>query len=108
MVTVVEGDPKAPFSIATTLRCREGRHYFPWIAPLTLYQYLIMLNVKQGIKYHFFSLTRPEIEPQSRGLLANTLTTAQISYFVGLLYTWSIRIKHFFQQTLLIFLHGLH
>ena len=25
LVTVVEGDPKAPFSIATTKRCRGGR-----------------------------------------------------------------------------------
>ena len=31
--TVAEGDPKAPFSIATTLNC-WGRHYsFPWVAP---------------------------------------------------------------------------
>ena len=34
LATVVEGDQNAPFSVATTLRCR-GRHYsFPWIAPL--------------------------------------------------------------------------
>ena len=32
--TLVEGDQKAPFSIATTQRCRGGRHSFPWIAPL--------------------------------------------------------------------------
>ena len=34
LATVVEGDQKAPFSIATTPRCREGRYSFPWIAPL--------------------------------------------------------------------------
>ena len=34
LVTVVEGDQKAPFSIATTPRCRRGRLSFPWIAPL--------------------------------------------------------------------------
>ena len=34
LVTVVERGPKAPFSIATTLRCREGRYSFPWITPL--------------------------------------------------------------------------
>ena len=46
--TVVEGAPKAPFSIATTLKGRGGRYFFPWITPL------IMLNVKQGgIKYYF-------------------------------------------------------
>ena len=31
---VEEGDLKAPFSIAITLRCREGRFSIPWIAPL--------------------------------------------------------------------------
>ena len=34
LVTVVEEDPKAPFSIATTPKCREERYSFPWIAPL--------------------------------------------------------------------------
>ena len=36
----------------------EVEHYsFPWIVPLTLDPYLIMLGVKQGgIKYHFKSL----------------------------------------------------
>ena len=33
-VTIVEGDPKASFSIATTQRCRGGRYTLPWIAPL--------------------------------------------------------------------------
>ena len=31
---VVEGDPKAPFSKATTPMSRGGRNYFPGIAPL--------------------------------------------------------------------------
>ena len=54
---VVEGDPKALFSIATTLRCRGGWYLFPWIAPLTLDSYLIMLSVNQSaIKNHFLSL----------------------------------------------------
>ena len=34
LATLVEGDPKAPFSIATTPRCRGGRNSIPWIAPL--------------------------------------------------------------------------
>ena len=33
LATLVEGDPKAPFSIATTRRCR-GRYSIPYIAPL--------------------------------------------------------------------------
>ena len=31
---IVEGDQKAPFSIATTLRCRGGHYSFLWIVPL--------------------------------------------------------------------------
>ena len=34
LANVVEGDQKAPFSIATTSRCRGGPHSFPRIAPL--------------------------------------------------------------------------
>ena len=52
---MVKGDMKAPFSIATTLRCMGGGYFFPRIAPLTLDLNLIMLSVKQGgIKYNFF------------------------------------------------------
>ena len=55
LATVVEGDPKAPFSIATTLRFRGGCYSFPGLLHFTLDPYLIMLSVKQGgIKYHFF------------------------------------------------------
>ena len=36
MATVVEGDPKVPFSIAATPRGREGRYSFPWIVPLSI------------------------------------------------------------------------
>ena len=53
MVTLVKGEPKAPFSIATTPRSRDGHYSIPWIAPL--YPYPIILSIKQGrIKYHFF------------------------------------------------------
>ena len=34
LATIVEGEPKAPFSIATTPRCRGGRYSIPRIAPL--------------------------------------------------------------------------
>ena len=34
LVTIVEGDQNAPFSIAPTPRYREGRYFFLWIAPL--------------------------------------------------------------------------
>ena len=34
LVILVDGDPKAPFSIATTPRCRGGRNSIPRIPPL--------------------------------------------------------------------------
>ena len=34
LVTLVEGDPLVPFSIATTPRCRREHYSIPWIAPL--------------------------------------------------------------------------
>ena len=33
LATLAEGDPKAPFLIATTLWCSGGRFSTPWIAP---------------------------------------------------------------------------
>ena len=41
-VIVIEGDPKAPFSIATTPRCRAVRYSFPWIA--LLYPWYVPYN----------------------------------------------------------------
>ena len=45
--TEVEGDQKAPFSIAISPKCREEHYFFLWITPLVLDPYLIMLSVKQ-------------------------------------------------------------
>ena len=57
MATIVEGNPNAPFSLATTPRCRVGATPFPGLLHFTLDAYLIMLSDKQGsIKYHFLSL----------------------------------------------------
>ena len=42
--TLVEVDPKAPFSIATTPRCMRGCHSFPWIA--SLYPWNISYNTE--------------------------------------------------------------
>ena len=56
METLVEGDLKALFSIATILRCREGCYSIPLLR-FILDPQLVMLSVKQGgIKYHFLSL----------------------------------------------------
>ena len=61
-LTVVEVDRKAPFSVATTRKCRGGRYSFPCISPLIHNPFLIMLNFwKGGIKYYFLSLSYDSI-----------------------------------------------
>ena len=53
LATVVEGDPKAPSSIATTLRCRGGRYSFPLIAPLwLLHPWSVSYNAECQAKRH--------------------------------------------------------
>ena len=59
LATLVKGDPKVPFSIATTPRCTGGHCTtpFPGLFHFTHDPYLIVLSAKQGgIKYHFLSL----------------------------------------------------
>ena len=34
LVTILERDSKAPFSIATMPRCKRECYSFPWISPL--------------------------------------------------------------------------
>ena len=54
LATVDKGDQKAPFSVATILRCRGGHYSFPWITPLYPRYVPYIMSVKQGaIKYHF-------------------------------------------------------
>ena len=76
MATVVEGDQKTPFSIATTPYVGDGATPFPGLVHFILVMELIMLSVKQGcIKYHFkaFGMKRPGIGPRSPRLLANSV-----------------------------------
>ena len=57
LATIFEGDPKGPFSIASTKDVEEGASLFPGLPHFTLDPYLIMLSVKQGgIKYHFVNI----------------------------------------------------
>ena len=44
LATVVKGDQKAPFSIATTPRSRGGHHSFSWIA--SLYPWSVPYNAE--------------------------------------------------------------
>ena len=53
LATVVEGDRKGNFS-----RCKGGRYSFPWIAPLYLDPYLIMLRCPWCSRYRRRKWTR--------------------------------------------------
>ena len=103
--TIVEGDPKAPFSIATTQRCRGRCYSFLWIVLLTLDPYLIMLSVKQGsIKYHVLSLgmTRPGVESWPSGPLANTLTIMPMNIYIYIYITLSLCIEIIFTMVIIL------
>ena len=79
LTTIVKGDLKAPFSIATR---REGATPFSRLLHFILNMYLIMLSVKQGCnKYHFWDFgVQSHIELyQSPGPLGNTLPTRSIA-----------------------------
>ena len=59
LVTLVDGDLKAPFSIATRPRCRGGRYSIPWIGstlPLIyIYIYIhIYINIYIYIYHHHY------------------------------------------------------
>ena len=88
-LTMVESNLKAPFSIATTPRCREGHYSFLWIAPITHDPYVIIPSVKQkSIKYYFLSLWYDSTwdltkSPRSLG---NTLTIMPVIYIYIYIY----------------------
>ena len=82
---LVEGDPKAPFSIATTPRCRRRALFLSLdcsTLPLirTLYCWVLSKDVSSTI-FKVFGMTRPGIEPRSPGPLVNTLPTRPMSRF---------------------------
>ena len=57
LASVVEGDPKDPYSIDTSMGSRGGCYSLLQISPLYPWYNLTMLSVKEGgIKYHFLIL----------------------------------------------------
>ena len=79
LVTVVEGDQKPPFSIATSLRAlllSLDCSTLPLIH--TLYCWVLNKEVSSTI-FKVFGMTRPGIEPWSPGPLANTLPTGPVN-----------------------------
>ena len=81
LVTLIEGNSKVSFSIATTWRCRGGRYSSPWIAPL--YPWNVPYNAEAASSTIFwvFGMIRSRIEPRSTWPLANTLTTRPMSRY---------------------------
>ena len=80
---LVKGDQKAPFSIATTPRCKgralllsQNCSTLPSIH--TLYCRVLSKEVSSTI-FKVFGMTRPGIEPRSPGSLTNTLPTRPMS-----------------------------
>ena len=61
----VEGDQKAPFSIATTPRCREGRYSFPWIASLYPWYIPYIAECYASTIFKIFGMTWRGIETRS-------------------------------------------
>ena len=75
LATLVEGDLKAPFSLATTPRYRGGHYSVPWnvlLYPWSL-PYNAVLSKASSTIFWVFGMTWPGIEPWSSGPLANTL-----------------------------------
>ena len=81
LATIVKGDPKAPFSIATTPRWRGGYYFFPWIAPLYHWSLLcwVLRKVASSTIFWVFGMTRPGIEPRSPRPFGKTLTIMPMS-----------------------------
>ena len=82
---LVEGDPKASFSIATTPRYRGRRYSIPRIAPL----YLIVLKAASRTIFLIFGMNRPRIESRSPRPLANTLHIRPMGQNGRLTYNWT-------------------
>ena len=80
----MEGDPKAPFSLATTPRCRRGRNSIPWIAPLYTWslQCWVLTEAASSTIYWVFGMIRPGIEARSRGPLTNTQLIRSMAWFI--------------------------
>ena len=76
MVTLVEDDPEASFSIATTPRCGGGRNPISSIAslyPCSLPYNAVLSKVASSTIFWVFGMTWPGIEPRSPAPLANIL-----------------------------------
>ena len=101
MATIVEGDQKAPFSIATTPRCKGGHYSFPGLFHLpsirTLYCWALSKAVSSTI-FKVFGMRRPGIESRSPRSLANGIQLMMLqilwwaSYLIYLIFVRFTRI----------------
>ena len=77
LATLVEGNPKAPFSQATTLGCRGGNTPFPGLLHFIIDPYFIMLvlnKVASSTIFWVFGMTRPGIEPLASRTIGKLFT----------------------------------
>ena len=78
LVTIVEGDPKAPISIDSTPSFSKGRYFFSldWsnVTLIHTLQYWILSKDVSSTIFEFLVENRPEIESRYSEPLVNTLT----------------------------------
>ena len=99
-VTVVDGDLKALFLIATTPRCRGGHNSFLWIAPLypwSLPYTAVLSKVASRTIFCVFGMTRPGIEPRSPEPLAKQYIYIYI-FLKHPIYIYIVYIEWVFQK----------
>ena len=85
LATIVKVNQKAPFSIATTMRCGREHYSFPWIAPLYHWYILYIAELSKEVSstiFIVFGMTQPRIEPRSPRPLVNTLPTRPMSRLI--------------------------
>ena len=82
-MTLVKGDSKALFSIATTMRCRGARYSFLCIAPLYPWlQCWVLIKAASSTNFLVFGMTWTGIEPRSPGPLEHTLLIRLIYIYI--------------------------
>ena len=93
LATLVKGDPKAPFSIATSPKCRGGCYSIRSIAPFYLWSSPYSAECEA-----VFGMTQPGIEPRFPGPLLNTLLIKPMAQW-KIPHNWGQMIKSMYLPT---------
>ena len=85
MAAVVEGDPKGPFSIATTQRCREGATPFPGLLHFTLIRTLYCWVLSKEVSSTIFKVFGKTWPGMDQGLPGHYRTLYPLGQWAGYL-----------------------